>query len=163
MKKQTPSQLLAKEENWVQGRDFVSSNGGTLYSDGPDVERFCLRGAVVHSYDFNSGEFTQFMNIAHEVIRDFGLEKPGDLFISDWNDNPETTHAQVVAVAKETERRMQGLPPHTGPKCYDAKVKQRMTKPIITLDDTPVVNDDLDLPVIKPRSDHDPKRGNRKK
>ena len=87
-----PSELLARPESWTQG-DFSRDKEGRSARSRPEEQcSWCLMGALMKCYP----QFSSRM-----VITDLLRDKAGCASLSYWNDAPERTHAEVLALLKE--------------------------------------------------------------
>lgn len=77
-------ELLARPEAWVQG------TGGRSNSEGKTVA-WCLLMAMYHCY---GGYICKEVDLVRRRV---------DNNVVSWNDAPERTHAEVVALCKELD------------------------------------------------------------
>lgn len=76
-------ELLKDEKSWTKGEMSIETEGGTC---------FCLLGAVIHCYPEQTGDGVS--NLLRKVI--------GESIIC-WNDAPERTHAEVLALVERLD------------------------------------------------------------
>jgi hypothetical protein len=84
-------ELLATPDRWTQGAFAVDKYGYQTPKNGPDAYSFCVLGAINHCY----GEFDE-----DAILR---LENHTKKSLMEWNDAPERTHAEVLALLKELD------------------------------------------------------------
>lgn len=88
--------LLSKEERWIKGRFAVNKRGVEVRSENRQAVKFCLIGAIYHVYHYNSSECQEAIIKIGNVLASKGFR---NIFM--FNDAPERTHAEVLAVIKE--------------------------------------------------------------
>ena len=90
-------ELIAKPENWTKGAAARTQDGDPTYVGDPIACQWCAVGAIWHVYDImNSNELEQKLN---QYVR----EKYHTSGFICWNDEPTTTHKQVVAALKDCD------------------------------------------------------------
>lgn len=87
-----PSELLADEKKWTKGANAKDTKGNRVSAFDPDAACFCAWGAI--RLCFNN-DVTQIW-----ILRD-KIEQKFCFHLTSWNDAPERTHAEVIAVLKE--------------------------------------------------------------
>lgn len=90
-------ELLVTPDKWTQDvycRDKDGEGGGMLGSD-PGAVSWCLTGAIDKCYPALSHK--QRENILNKIRTHLGRNPIA------WNDAPERTHAEVLAVLKELD------------------------------------------------------------
>lgn len=83
-------ELLAKPDSWTQGEYAETDSGRGVEADSPDAVCWCAWGAIIRVYGVG---WETIGRVEHRV---------GDS-ITAWNDNPDRTHAEVLAVLKELD------------------------------------------------------------
>ncbi len=87
-----PSELLATPDKWTQGA-FAKDAGGKPCPLNSDAERcWCVMGALIKYFGEYSPEFYSCVNEISSKL---------DAPITEWNDSPKTTHAEVLAKLRE--------------------------------------------------------------
>ena len=83
-----PSQLLAKKENWTKGDSARDQNGEPVAILSEDAVSFCIYGACVRC------------NVDREKLRII-IKAHGFRSMEKFNDDPNTTHDDVLSVLQE--------------------------------------------------------------
>jgi hypothetical protein len=86
-------ELLATPDKWTKGHLATDDMGDSVGEYSPSACRWCLIGAVFKCY----GNFAERDPIVAAINRKTGP------FPSQWNDAPERTHAEVLALCKELD------------------------------------------------------------
>ncbi len=125
MGKLLPSELL--ERGWTRGAMFHIGVDGTKV-------RYCLAGAAdeYEPGNFRDGANFQdcFLAEAATILMDQGEYIPNVVAsLVSWNDRPERTQEEVVALAKEVEARLGLRPVATTPKPDEEPVPEPTPEP----------------------------------
>jgi hypothetical protein len=85
-------QLLKSKKNWTKGFAAKNKRGCPVFARDKSAVRFCLAGAACKCY--------RNMQTYAEVLVQIDLALGGQP-IPAFNDDPKTTHADVLRLAKE--------------------------------------------------------------
>ena len=98
-----PSELIDTPEKWCQGCSARNIKGLAVKAESDKAVTFCMFGALIKtSEDENDKVFNSYNNEQiYRMIEKLGLRTHKDLF--DWNDAPERTHAEVLALLKSLD------------------------------------------------------------
>jgi hypothetical protein len=86
-----PSELLAKPENWTKNWRAMRDGKAICIHEAKETDCFCLGGALL----FCRCSIDEVRLVDSEIKR-----ISGEVWIPAWNDKPERTHAEVLAVLK---------------------------------------------------------------
>lgn len=95
-----PSQLL-RERGWCQQANFKDEKGLVLvlpYNPTIIPSYFCAQGAICYCYEYKKHGIIYFKYFAE-------LKKRIDC-ITLWNDHPERTKEEVIAMLEEVEKEL---------------------------------------------------------
>lgn len=95
-----PSQLL--EQGWCQTHGAMDQNGNATYMGAPEAVRWCFVGAPAQIFGMDDIVTTEFWRTGQEILEGLGEITS----MPQWNDNPNRTQAEVVALAKLVEIKM---------------------------------------------------------
>lgn len=90
-------ELLSDPAKWCKNNSAQDADGNYCYSDEDSACQWCMLGAINRCYP----ELEQNIICYQKVVNRLGLTHW--LSIGDWNDAPERTHAEVLAVLKELD------------------------------------------------------------
>ena len=93
-----PSELL--EQGWCQGVTAKDEEGYNIGGQNELAVSWCFVGAAIRSFGL-SNQSLEFIHSGEQIL--FGGELS---LVAAWNDNPERTQAEVVAVARLVEIKM---------------------------------------------------------
>jgi hypothetical protein len=86
--------LIATPEAWQKGHSARDAGGAPVRSSSDRACKFCLEGAIYRAYHFSMGlKYNSLSDALSMVRREIGTE-----YVFQWNDRPETTHADVLAI-----------------------------------------------------------------
>lgn len=100
-------ELLTDPENWTQGVYVKPKKGPKPESSispkpeegNPETDCFCLLGAIRYCYpDQNGPTRRQAINLVFDT-----LYERCNIAATHWNDDPNRTHEEVVALLKELD------------------------------------------------------------
>lgn len=91
-------ELLADASRWTKGTAARDANGNGT-SDDHFATCWCAIGAINHCYD----DTNQRRNMRYKLGNALNPKLYPTLVITSWNDAPERTHAEVLAVLKELD------------------------------------------------------------
>ncbi len=81
--------LIAQPENWTKGAFALTSTGSLGRPGHEESTCFCVAGAILHTQPSTS--VRQILKLIEKVL-------PGEFeSVPDFNDDPHTTHADVLA------------------------------------------------------------------
>jgi hypothetical protein len=96
--------LLEPPEAWVQGALAVDCDGHHCPPDDPTACRWCVVGALKKCYGPDSFLIIEPLKADLEQNRALVLESLSyHNIVAYWNDSPERTHADVVALLKKLD------------------------------------------------------------
>lgn len=96
-------ELLADPSAWTQGSMAKGADGNDTCVFGPSsisACKWCLLGAIARCYHTRPAICGQVIKKVHEALVHKGLENGS---IVSWNDMPERTHAEVLALVTELD------------------------------------------------------------
>lgn len=79
--------LLTDESKWVQQTYALDEVGNNVYSNNPNATRWCLVGALYRCYGDSSTVLSVIYRKVYTAI--------GNQLISEWNDDPDRTFADI--------------------------------------------------------------------
>lgn len=79
-------QLFDKPEKWTKGAFAKNAKGEGVIPDHPTATSWCLSGGLSHCY----GDGPLSTDIYHRIVKELNVP-----FISNWNDEPETTFDDI--------------------------------------------------------------------
>lgn len=88
-------ELLNAENRWTQRQLARTGSGVKVHYSSPDASCWCLMGAVCKCYPVDS-ERRRVMDLIDECTL-----KRFDVGFVTWNDDPQTTYADVFKLVKE--------------------------------------------------------------
>jgi len=91
-------ELLADPKSWCQEAFCLDAEGQAVTIGHKAACRWCLMGALQHAYRRDDAEthFKRHEAVRREIRRQFGW-RGGPL---SWNDTPDRTHAEVLALLR---------------------------------------------------------------
>lgn len=93
-------ELLASPSAWTQGSYARDKDGYHTFIDNPQAYCFCLGGAVIRCYKDPYECDEAYRKLLEAIKKRTGLEV-SLLFV--FNDDPKTTHADILAVAEAAD------------------------------------------------------------
>jgi hypothetical protein len=105
-----PSEILARPENWCKGDYAQTLEGKQLLADTSDAVRFCIAGACnrasrglspVEWHTSHAPKVLKLRTLIKERYSDRLMT--GSPTIPSFNDHPQTTHEEVLALLHELE------------------------------------------------------------
>ena len=88
--------LIADEQRWCKHAEARNADGGGVEFDHPDAARWCAIGAVWRACNtWTRWEIADYLYLAAERLR------PGISGHVTYNDHPDTTHADILALFDE--------------------------------------------------------------
>lgn len=97
-------ELLEKPESWCQNTYAMNKDGHSLmWYNCPDACKWCLMGAIFKLYDPHESD--KIMDkvkskLSTNTLTSYGYNLSS---IAKWNDDPDRTHAEVLALTKELD------------------------------------------------------------
>jgi hypothetical protein len=85
-------ELLADPTKWTKGANAKDNTGMMVVPSSPNATCFCLLGAAIRCYPQNSE--TIFIKLINKV--------PNKKVVA-WNDHPDRTHTEVLALVTELD------------------------------------------------------------
>ena len=95
-----PSEYLAS--GWCQRESARSKNGTSVIPTGRAAVSWCLTGAMEASFGSDSDLYHTYMGEVKRRI--IGI--PDRIGVTDWNDHPRRTQAQVVRLARSVSKKL---------------------------------------------------------
>jgi len=89
-------ELLSPEGAWTQGVMASDQDGLVCWALAPQARSWCLLGALHRCY--NDTDYGYAVDDIESILRLQGYDYP-----EAWNDAPERTQAEVVALLKELD------------------------------------------------------------
>ena len=83
-------ELLSDPKAWTQGVCARNHNGHSVHTDSPEAVSWCLSGAEIKCYKIKD------WRVLNKMVDAIGS-------ITGWNDYPNRTHAEVLALAKRLD------------------------------------------------------------
>lgn len=90
----TARAILASPSSWTKGEAARTENDLPTWVDDLQATRFCVVGAIRRAIFVLYGSPTQH-RITAQVLGALGFNEPDCM---DWNDDPDRTHAEVLAL-----------------------------------------------------------------
>lgn len=90
--------VIGEPKAWIKGMNARAADGIEVDSHDPNAVCFCALGAV--------NRVTERFGDGH-CARDALREAINDFSIDNWNDDPETTHADVLAAFDKAIKKAQ--------------------------------------------------------
>lgn len=90
----TARAILASPSSWTKGEVARTEDGRPTWVDDPQATCFCAIGAIRRAIFVLHGRFMQ-LRIPTQVLCALGFDEPDCM---DWNDDPDRTHAEVLAL-----------------------------------------------------------------
>jgi hypothetical protein len=87
--------LLADEGRWMKEGFARAADGGSIMPDSPYAVRWCLSGALRRCYP-EEFDFRRAYDNVRALL-------PGNQILSEWNDLPGTTFADVKALLERAD------------------------------------------------------------
>jgi hypothetical protein len=94
-------ELLATPDKWTKGTYARDGNGGKVPDYSEEAKCWCVSGAIWKCYRKPYEKVRVQLDVG-EMHRRL-LKRIGEVEIPLWNDAPERTHAEVIAVLKELD------------------------------------------------------------
>ena len=82
--------LIDTPEKWTRGLNARDAHGQDVRPNSLEAVCFCARGAIIRSAGFEHID-------AYELLQN-ALPIGGNDFVPAYNDNPDTTHADIMAL-----------------------------------------------------------------
>lgn len=92
-------ELLAKPESWTKGAFARNLKKESIDSGSEDAVCWCVTGAIAKTYCYQ--EYSQFSYFLDKMKND--LKIPKEKMITTWNDDPNTTHEDVINLLKKLD------------------------------------------------------------
>lgn len=93
-------ELLTKPEAWTQGLYARDTEGRSASPHGETTVCWCLIGALIRTY--NPMKKLASTPEAEEIERRIA-DEIHSVDIADWNDSPDRTHAEVLALCEKLD------------------------------------------------------------
>jgi len=113
--------LIAQEKHWTKHASFRNESGYTTIAELQDIVSYCMSGAIQRAHGYGTPSYDQ--NAACETYR--FIENIMILPIATFNDNPNTTHADVlnkfdelIGLSLADDQKTEGK--HAGTKVFAA-------------------------------------------
>jgi hypothetical protein len=95
-------ELLVSEDKWARKGFAFDKDDRMVFGASPDAVKWCLLGAVGKCYQGAEGEAVRELLTAELTTKDTPEhDLPGS--ISQWNDNPKTTFADVRKLVEKLD------------------------------------------------------------
>jgi hypothetical protein len=89
-------ELIPTPDKWCQGYDAMDEDGNETAWDDPDAARLCMLAAICRVYPPKTeGYYQALKKLCNGPIR--------WLVIQNFNDNPHTSHADVLRLLKTND------------------------------------------------------------
>lgn len=100
------AELIEPEGRWWRGDFAADASGAAVDECSPSAVCWCALGALTRAIGGLGAEQSWQL---YQSARGLLIEHVGEDDISDWNDAPERTQAEVVAALREAARRAEGV------------------------------------------------------
>lgn len=95
-----PSELLADPKAWTKGKGACDANGHPIDPESRWAVAWCVLGAAWRCYGGDPALYERHAR----YVEAFREETHGALDL--WNDAPERTHAEVIALLQFVEKKL---------------------------------------------------------